>query len=118
MSTELLPCLHCGAEPKETTFESWKYYCPTKHCPLYRIAMNEAAWNRRFVCLDKNGDKVLAGDVIRYTPRGQAGKKHRWCKCEIMELRPPRYGYGLVGDNDFETRMFYREEIELIKEKK
>lgn len=54
-----------------------------------------AAWNHRFVCLDKNGNKVYAGDKVRaQTISGwQEGKteysKQYWCygirdKCGLL----------------------------------
>ena len=110
MSNELCP--YCGNEPQP--FGTLWVMCVTEDCSNRASAFTPEQWNRRFVCLDKNGDKVFADSDIMYTPPGQTGRHIRSYKCRVTELRPPRYGYGLVGDNDFTTHTFYPEEIELI----
>ena len=90
--------------------------CINVKCPIYVREFSPWQWNRRFVCLDKNGDKVYAGDEVKYTPPGQIQRFARSCVCSIAEQKPPRYGYGIVGDNDFFSDTFYPEDIELIKE--
>ena len=112
MSNELCP--YCGW-PAESNAGGLDAHCSNQYgCSAFDLSMPIEEWNRRFVCLDKNGDKVFADSDIMYTPPGQTGRHIRSYKCRVTELRPPRYGYGLVGDNDFTTHTFYPEETELI----
>ncbi len=60
MSNELLPCPYCGEEPQPRGTR-W-VMCVTEDCPNRASAFTPEEWNRRFVCLDKNGNKVFAGD--------------------------------------------------------
>ncbi len=68
-----------------------------------------------FVCPDKNGDKVFAGDKVTYQLPNWKNKSRR---CHVTEFRPPFYGYGLTADDDsdYTAEGFYPSEIELIKE--
>ena len=104
-------CPFCGEKSRDDYGAAG---CENPTCGIGLIIMKQEQWNRRFVCLDKNGDKVFVDSDIMYTPPGQTGRHIRSYKCRVTELRPPRYGYGLVGDNDFTTHTFYPEEIELI----
>lgn len=109
-----LACPFCGEQLKETTFESWKYYCPNKTCHMHRRALTKEQW-KLFVCLDKNGKKVYAGDEVWYAL--PSGNRYRGrMRCYVTEFRIPQHGYGLVGDNDFTIEMFYPSDIELIAE--
>ncbi len=110
MSNELCP--YCGEEPQPRGTR-W-VMCVTTSCPNRASAFTPEQWNRRFVCRDMNQEKVFVDSDIMYTPPGQTGRHIRSYKCRVTELRSPRYGYGLVGDNDFTTHTFYPEEIELI----
>ena len=84
MSTELLPCPFCGSEAKATYIgndrtksRKIEVKCQNKMCRITQVTgairygfdwlddVSCAAWNRRFVCLDKNGKKVFAGDELR-----------------------------------------------------
>ncbi len=68
MSTELLPCPYCGGKP-EPCGTRW-VMCVTEGCPNRASVYTPEQWNRRFVCLDKNGDKVFARDKVRTAFRG------------------------------------------------
>ncbi len=69
----------------------------------------------QLVCPDKNGKPVYAGDDVKYTPRGQAKRHVQSYQCHVTEFRPPSYGYGLCGKNDFICDAFWPDEIELIE---
>jgi len=78
MSNELLPCPFCGATVGnamaiwEIRGEGWRVGCVNEECGMAKIITHPcptraeaiAAWNRRFVCLDKNGDKVYSDSTI------------------------------------------------------
>ena len=65
MSNELCP--YCGEEPQP--FGTLWVMCVTEDCPNRASAFTPEQWNGRFVCRDKNGDKVFAGDNIRLTAK-------------------------------------------------
>ncbi|KKL11967.1 hypothetical protein LCGC14_2540440, partial [marine sediment metagenome] len=65
MSNKLCP--YCGNEPQPRGTR-W-VMCVTEDCPNRASAFTPEQWNKRFVCLDKNGDKVFAGDNIRLTAK-------------------------------------------------
>ncbi len=75
MSNKPIPCPYCGDEPESTGSIAT---CRTKDCPNLGHQMYICKWNRRFVCLATNGDKVFAGDDIKITaddsPHGYKGK--------------------------------------------
>ena len=82
MNNELLPCPFCGSEAKTEMayydYERFWVECVTckasNYAPNYEEqAESITAWNRRFVCLDKNGDKVFAGDKLTLIAK-EAGK--------------------------------------------
>ena len=127
MAEKLKPCLHCNGKATEKQTNKSRF----TDAKLYRIVCADcgigtgwknslaeaiAAWNRRYVCPDKNGKPVYAGDEVKYTPRGQAKSHIQSYRCCVTEFRPPSYGYGIVGDNDFICDTFYPDEIELIQE--
>lgn len=70
MSNELLPCPFCG-----TTTIAWtsvprgvELICTGCHihgCEADTQEESARLWNRRFVCLDKHGEKVFAGDDVK-----------------------------------------------------
>ena len=76
MSNELLPCPFCGGEGRLNHTAIGTQFFPQIVCmkcflkcePCQSAAEAIAAWNKRFVCLDKNGDKVFAGDRVRIGP--------------------------------------------------
>ena len=70
MSIELLRCPYCGGEPVSRG-EGVVMCNNTKElCQNRASVFTIAAWNRRFVRLDKNEDKVFAGDKVRTAFRG------------------------------------------------
>ncbi len=74
MSTELSPCPYCGHKRRIQIDIQWRY----AHCDNceadgpeveHSVDLAIAAANRRFVCLDKNGDKVFVGDDFNFVSR-------------------------------------------------
>ena len=79
MSNELLPCF-CGATRGnalavwEIAGEGWRAGCVNEECLMAEVVTKPypteaealAAWNRRFVCYDKNGKPVYAGDEFNF----------------------------------------------------
>jgi len=115
MNNELLPCPFCG-EPIAVTYyhprwdtTKWRWRC--SGCKIQRdwYASKDAAIlaaNRRFVCPDKNENKVYAGDEVKYS-HGNTG---------IVEIALVIRLLGEGGkDIGLERRLIYSE-IELIKE--
>ena len=111
MSTELLPCPFCGW-PAESNAGGLDIYCSNQYgCDAFDCSMSVKDWNRRFVCLDKNGDPVYAGNKVRLG-----------CGCceYVIELRngfavPVDDGQSQVHGKDINV---WECEIELIKEDK
>lgn len=79
MSTELIPCPHCngkaltsdgGFGPVNQDEVLSLHFVECVDCGLMLSAdtLDEAIrlWNRRFVCLDKNADKVFSDSKFRY----------------------------------------------------
>jgi len=67
MSNELCP--YCGW-PAESNAGGLDAHCSNQYgCSAFDLSMPIEEWNRRFVRLDKNGDKVFAGDNIRLTAK-------------------------------------------------
>ncbi len=64
MSDTLLPCPYCGNEPIPTGAGA-KVMCNNLNCPIYAREFSPWLWNRRYVCLDKNGDKVYSDSHFR-----------------------------------------------------
>lgn len=102
---ELKPCLHCGC----TEAEAYRIPCqiamecnnchamgPSKPTKAEAIA----AWNRRFVCHDKNKEPVKLGWYYAESPTNGTGEMHwgyigkdmpDWCpdgapSCESLEV--------------------------------
>ena len=116
MSNE--PCPYCGSEV---------YAGPHKHipnksivrcgstgegCPFFpssgpiensEVPKYLAAWNRRFVCPDKNGDKVFAGDRA---------------KTADCEGKVDRLAGIYIESEDGHLHHVWPHEIELVKEAK
>ena len=70
MSTELLPCPYCGSTESIPAKHATQHAVMCLMCKAMGPNMPSkekaiAAWNRRFVCPDKNGKKVFAGDSVR-----------------------------------------------------
>ncbi len=112
MSNELLPCPFCGGEGRIMTAldhhaKAMRFCttCTSCRADMYHWVNTEAeaiaAWNRRYVCLDKNGDKVFAGDQV---------------KCCGAEGSIVRFGCGHVLERDGTIYQILSGEIELIKE--
>jgi len=123
--TKLKPCAHCNGEATIST--GWKgaskryfvecFDCAASTDMVETEAEAIAAWNRRYLCPDKHGKPVYAGDEVDLVAGDRFEKCHRGCI--VTPLRNPRYGYGLVAkseDSDFTTHTFYPHEIELVAE--
>ena len=75
MSNKL--CLHCGGEAKGSDYGGGDLnplgvdiYCTECPARMHWTDNNLEQWhwdiwNRRFICLDKNGEKVYAGDRVK-----------------------------------------------------
>lgn len=66
MSKEALPCAFCGQAPEiiSATVITWAR-CGNKDCYIGGIMMPLHIWNRRFVCLGKNGKKLFNDSKFR-----------------------------------------------------
>ncbi len=126
--TELAACPYCGE--KDYVSMAWdsrrtsslQHYgechaCKTQGPAAKNRAEAIAAWNKHFVCPDKRGDSVYAGDEVKFRVWDAAPTKH-FRKCQVVAHRAEhgRHGYGLVGQNGFWTDVFRSDQIELIKE--
>lgn len=70
---ELKMCLFCGCKYSSVISNSTKYHVDCNRCHAtgeekWTEAEAIAAWNRRFVCPDKNGKAVFAGDEVKCVP--------------------------------------------------
>jgi len=110
MTEKLLPCPTCGHEPEYAMFLPTRHavYCHNPKCPVwhrtkYHFTKAEAiaAWNHRFVCHDKNGEEVYAGDMIRTAFRG------------TVHLAPVMI---VMFGGQPNRRLIYSDQIELIQE--
>lgn len=63
--TELKRCPFCGSEATLYKRDTM-CLCENQSCVIYGVGFTVAEWNRRFVCLDKNGEKVFEGDNVRH----------------------------------------------------
>ena len=128
-SEELLPCPFCGNDNVSVSRyvrekKPWHVGCPQGKCFLHGFqvvgyATREeaiAAWNKRFVCPDKNGDKVFAGDKVKFitgpmtSPKGvKTTGRVSWDQAKMaFMVEVPSY--------DMLAPLHFMEEIELIKE--
>ena len=103
MSEKLCP--YCGSEPNTIVEFA---FCPNRECPIGMLMMGIEDWNRRFVCLDKNGDKVFAGDEAKGQTDGG------WNRGKVLYSKP-YWCYGLRDADGFH-KIFG--EIELINKNK
>ncbi len=111
MSNELCP--YCGNEPIPTGAGA-KVMCNNLKCPIYAHECSPGQWDRRFVRLDKNGDKVFAGDEVKLTIDDSSEGKLRLLACFIDGDSIPLPIEWIREDTD---RRGLPLEIELIKEK-
>lgn len=77
---ELAACPFCGATRGnalavwEISGEGWRVGCVNEECKMAKVLTQPyptkaeaiAAWNKRYVCPDKNGNPVFAGDWCNY----------------------------------------------------
>ena len=122
------PCPFCGSEAE--LFMAGDYYVircgGNDHCPMGCVATCAesveaeaiAVWNKRFVCLDKNGDSVFAGDSIR-----------GWIRPQCRDIEDPDHDDGVMSwdargliwrlkTGSFQKSIMHNYDyIELIKEK-
>ncbi len=117
MSTELLSCPFCGC-PAESNAGGLDIHCSNQYgCLAFDCSMSADDWNRRFVCPDKNGGKVFAGDKVK-----------AWIRSSNTDVAHETYDIGtLVWDgrglvwriktgNFAKHYMYHYDNIELIKE--
>ncbi len=114
MSNKLLPCPYCGATRGNALAiwkikgEGWRVGCINEECKMAKVLTKPypteaeaiAAWNRRFVCPDKNGNKVYAGD------KGKTAD----CKGKVDRL-----GGICIESEDGHLHHVWPSEIELIE---
>lgn len=69
----LATCPYCGNDkPDITTVEALamtltdndSVACTTEGCPIEGVKMLVSQWNKRYVCPDKHGNPVYAGDKV------------------------------------------------------
>lgn len=117
--SELAACLHCnGAAMEDFTFvgrrEETKHYIFCQGCGaqtgLYKTKAEAiTAWNRRYVCPDKHGKAVYAGDGVMVA--GETGRivfcseRLAWC-------------VGLTTNETLVSEILDFDGIELIQETK
>lgn len=78
MNEKRKPCPHCGEEPYKTArSEIWRCSNYKGRCPLAiaNVDFTLEQWNRSFVCHDKDGKKVFAGDEVSFILTGQKSRK-------------------------------------------
>lgn len=111
MSDKLLPCLHCGHK-KYRSYKNmeWKWVCKCDKCgaigpPAETKAEAIGAWNRRYVCPDKNGKPVYAGDKV-WVSGPLLGKRERVTSvlepCVLFDGHPTATGDLKINDCEIE----------------
>lgn len=121
--SELIKCPFCGGEAAPISNYRMSGVCvgcehsienphPAIQCLCCGGVMmgTSEQWNRRYVCPDKNGKAVFAGNDVRLQLRGE-----EFIVCRVVEQKQPFHGYGLVSDNDYWTDTFHSSAIELIE---
>ncbi len=67
---ELKKCPFCGGEAKNEIDMPWRFVqccqCGTTGPEFYSAAEAESAWNKRYVCDDKNGKALFVGDPVKH----------------------------------------------------
>ena len=64
---EIRPCPFCGSEWVEVEkFDSGMCSSVVGGCPISGHLITREHWNRRYVCDDKDGKKVFAGDMFEF----------------------------------------------------
>ncbi len=112
MSNELLPCPFCGEKAIPMYPKSDGSYasvgCSNRFCSLRNLFTVED-WNRRFVCLDKNGDKVYSDSTIIGVRGDQevdecqvCYESFQWCAVEAQATYGVRQSYALSGFDEIE----------------
>ncbi len=107
----LAACPFCGGEAEvvEDFYDCPRYWVRCKTCAGTAYGPDEnddkhkaiIAWNRRYVCLDKNGKKVYAGDEVKTAFRG------------MISLEPVM---TIMFGGRPNRRMCFSSDIELIEE--
>lgn len=123
MSTELLPCPCCNGKAKTSdggfgpvnqneVFSLHFVECGDCGLMVAADTLDKAIrlWNRRFVCLDKNGDKVFSDSKFLIEKEMFMFKWHpEFLRYDIHFVNKPNAGARC-------SIVFCRKEIELIKE--
>lgn len=120
--TDLAICPFCGGEAEvvEDFYDCPRYWVRCKTCAGTAYGPDEnddkdkaiIAWNRRFVCFDKNGDKVYAGDDFNFILHGQPPIKLHF----VWDAS--RLGYMYENEQGEKWAPRSSDNIELVKEAK
>ena len=117
METSLNSCPYCGEEPVSRG-EGVVMCNNTKElCQNRASVFTLAAWNRRFVCLDKHGDKVYSDSIVHISAARTGYRSDRysiaWDKTYLhWHFHPLDGGYiETVFTNNVSV-----DDIELVKE--
>ncbi len=127
-------CPYCGATfgsglaVWKLTGEGWRVGCVNEKCSMAKILTHSyptkaeaiAAWNRRYVCNDKNGKPVYAGDEVkcRIRPTERCGGDPEYDTGVLWwDNQDLLFRLAITG-NDVTKKRFcaFYDEIELIKE--
>lgn len=114
------PCLHCGSEATHAPRERFRgkvnvnvAWCESKGCPIRGLQMEIAAWNKRYVCLDKNKKPVYAGDEACIMKKGFLGHAFGEVVWDEKQLR-----WGVKDERGDFTGLSHDDEIELVEVRK
>lgn len=121
MSEKLLNCPFCGAEAEvmEDFYDCPRFWVRCENCAgtAYGPDPNDdegeaiAAWNKRFVCLDRNGDKVFSDSRVEIVSQfSENGDK---CVVDVAARFMGEFSH-LFADTDYGPVDW----IELINENK